>query len=266
VILHVRLKRLVRAAYSCFSDSEQDLDKLIEKTETETETEKPSAEETGEDPGQAFSFAKIWTAENDTLEELEDQGNLEATDSWAQALKLIAMEQTQTKATERTGRGVRRKAAMAAESQVQLVVFPAPNSSLSSIQQKLGFLDSPIKDKPRGRKRKKSRSTVSASEASDYVNADLSHSEISGDESQGDVEQDIAELGVRAVEGSELPARSPPLIAVCAMCGNLHQGTCDMVERSENLVHYRQVLFTEQTGESSEERVCSLSTSLLCSM
>lgn len=266
MILHVRLKRLVRAAYSCFSDSEQDLDKLIEKTETETETEKPSAEETGEDPGQAFSFAKIWTAENDTLEELEDQGNLEATDSWAQALKLIAMEQTQTKATERTGRGVRRKAAIAAESQVQLDVFPAPNSSLSSIQQKLGFLDSPIKDKPRGRKRKKSRSTVSASEASDYVNADLSHSEISGDESQGEVEQDIAELGVRAVEGSELPARSPPLIAVCAMCGNLHQGTCDMVERSENLVHYRQVLFTEQTGESSEERVCSLSTSLLCSM
>ena len=83
-------------------------------------------EETSEDPGEAFSFAKVWTAENDALEELEDQAleHMEAHDSWAHALKLIAEEQAQMKATERTGRGVRRKAAIAAESQVQLVVFP----------------------------------------------------------------------------------------------------------------------------------------------
>lgn len=29
-----------------------------------------------------------------------------------------------------------------------------------------------------------------------------------------------------------------------------------MTERSENLAHYRQLLFTEQSGESFEERVC----------
>ena len=50
------------------------------------------------------------------------------------------------------------------------------------------------------------------------------------------------------------------------MCGNLHLGTCGMAERSENLVHYRQILFTEQTGESFEERVCPLSTPWLCTL
>ncbi len=39
-------------------------------------------------------------------------------DSWAHTLELIAKEQAQMKATERTGRGVRRKAAIAAGTQV----------------------------------------------------------------------------------------------------------------------------------------------------
>jgi len=42
--------------------------------------------------------------------------------------------------------------------------------------------------------------------------------------------------------------------AVCAMCGNAHQGTCGMTENSENLVHYRHVLFTNETDEPFEER------------
>jgi hypothetical protein len=90
---------------------------LIEKTETE---ESPR-EETGEENGQVFTFAKVWTAENEVLEELEDQApeHTETTDTWARALELIAKEQAQSKAAERTGRGVRRKAAIAAEYQVQ---------------------------------------------------------------------------------------------------------------------------------------------------
>jgi chromodomain-helicase-DNA-binding protein 4 len=200
---------------------------------------------------------------------------MEAPDSWAHALKLIAEEQAQMKATERTGRGVRRKAAIAAESQVQLVVFPAPNDPLTPIQPKFDFLDSPIKDKPQGNKRKKTvpeKSKSPVSEESDYVNADAdpSQSENSGDESLREIRQDIAGLGVPPVEGSKRPARPPPPAeppaTVCAMCGNLHHGTCGMAERSENLVHYRQILFTEQTGESFEERVCRLSTLLLCNV
>lgn len=256
---------------------------MIEKTETETEKTPP--EETGEDPGQAFSFAKIWTTENDALQELEDQalGHTEATDSWAHALELLAKEHTQTKATERYGRGVRRKAAIAAENQVQLVGTPAPNNSLTSTQQRLDFLDSPIKEKPQGRKRKESGSTVTE-ESDTYVNANLGQSESSSDESLGhDIRQDVAELGVPAAKIPEPPTMLPPSTAdpvsrptptyawhsrpansleatVCAMCGNLHQGTCGMTERSENLVHYRRLLFTEQTDEPFEERVCPLST------
>ena len=57
---------------------------------------------------------------------MEDQAleHSAATDSWAHALELIAKEKAQTKAAERTGRGVRRKAAIAAENQVQLAVSP----------------------------------------------------------------------------------------------------------------------------------------------
>ncbi len=272
---------------------DQDLDKLIEKTETE---ETPP-EETGEDPGQAFSFAKVWTTDNDALVELEDQafGHAEATDSWAQALELIAKEQIQTKATERTGRGVRRKAAITAENQVQSVLLPTPTNSLTSIQQKFDFLDSPTKDKPRGKKRKKSRTPSPVSEESDvYVNANLSQSENSSDESMGyGIRQDMADLGVPAVEGSAMKGSEPPMklpqstadpvsrsmtsvwnskpahsreAAVCAMCGNVHQGTCEMAERSENLAHYRQLLLTDQTGESFEERVCPHNTPWFCSL
>jgi hypothetical protein len=227
---------------------------------------------------------------------LEDRAleHTAATDSWAHALELIAKEQTQTKAEERTGRGVRRKAAIAAENQVQSVVLSAPNNSLTSIQQKLDFLDSPPKGKPQGKKRKKSKSAVS-DESDVYVNANLSQSENSTDESLGsEVRRDIAELGVPAVKGSAAKGHEPPMrrpqstahpvsqstptfashskpahsqeVAVCAMCGNVHQGTCGMAERSENLVHYRQLLFTEQSGESFEERVCPLSTPWLFSL
>ncbi|KAI9513073.1 SNF2 family N-terminal domain-containing protein [Russula earlei] len=171
------------------SYSDQDLDKLIEKTETE---EAPP-EETGEDSGQVFSFAKVWTAENDTLEELEDQAyDAEATDSWAHALQLIAKEQGQMKVTERTGRGVRRKAAIAAEN-----------------QQKLNFLGTPVKDNPRGKKRKKSRATTSE-ESDAYVNIDPSLSESSGNEAPGDeVTQIMSELGVPVMQGSGMLTSLP---------------------------------------------------------
>lgn len=134
------------------------------------------------------------------------------------------------------------------------------------------------------------------SEESDaYVNAGPSLSENSSDEALGnEVMQDIAELGIPMMEESSLsiehyqphsssdrvsqstskyapqdrpdPSARPPETAVCAMCGNIHQGTCDMTERSENLLHYRRILFTEQTGEPFEERVRPLNIYYLCDM
>jgi hypothetical protein len=153
------------------------------------------------------------------------------------------------------------------------------------MQQKLDFLDTPMKVKPRGKKRK-SRSTGSESDA--YVNENLSQSENSNSEPLSDeVRQDISELRVPKVKHVEistnlpterfpLPSTSGPVsqpsptyaqqsrldpsaheqeVAVCAMCGNIHQGTCGMTERSENLVHYRQILLTNQTDEPFDDRV-----------
>jgi chromodomain-helicase-DNA-binding protein 4 len=288
-----RATLLVRSVYpavtpmftSYSSDSDLDLDKLIEKTETEDEQPK----EEGEDTSHAFSFAKVWTAENDCLEEVDDQARepTGTVDSWAHTLELIAKEKAQMKATERTGRGVRRKAAMAAGNQV---VSIAPLASIRNTyfnQQMVDFVDSPGKNKPRGKKRKKSRSTASESESDVYVNAHLSQSENSSDEPlQEDLRQDVAGLRnpvvgnpkkstglagngslpppasasssqsipIPAVPESQGAAARRQAAAVCAMCGNAHQGTCGMTEDSENLAHYRRILFNE-TGEPFEERV-----------
>lgn len=62
----------------------------------------------------SFSFAKIWAADKDSLEEViedNDQG-----DSWAQTLKKInaEREKVQSQVVAASGRGARRKAAAAA--------------------------------------------------------------------------------------------------------------------------------------------------------
>lgn len=149
-------------------------------------------------------------------------------------------------------------------------------------------MDSPPKDKPQRKKREKSKSSIS-DESDVYVNANLSQSEDFSDGSlSNEVRQDIAELGVPEVNGSAVKDYEPRMrapqytvdpasrrsiptfashskpahswkVAVCAMCGDVHQGTCGKTERSENLAHYRQLLFTEQSGEPFEERVCPLS-------
>ena len=62
-----------------------------------------------------FSFAKVWSAEKDSLEELSEEAaqQAEQVDSWAQTLERIANERQQAHAEEAltSGRGVRRKAA-----------------------------------------------------------------------------------------------------------------------------------------------------------
>src|ERR1700761_1319243 len=119
------------------------------------------------------------------------------------------------------------------------------------------FLDSPGKTKPRGKKGKQLRSMASESESDAYVNAHLSQSENSSDEPlQEDLRQDVAELRnpvvgnpkkstglsgnvflpppASAPAGQSIPIPAVPegqgaaarrqAAAVCAMCGNAHQG------------------------------------------
>jgi len=80
--------------------------KLIEKTELEGDQEDKPKE------GQAFSFAKIWAADRDSLEEIEDNDQV---DSWAVTLKQIEHERAKevARAEAESGRGRRRAAAAA---------------------------------------------------------------------------------------------------------------------------------------------------------
>lgn len=88
-------------------DTDNDIDKLIERTEKEGEQEVQSKEGV-----LSFSFAKIWEADKDSLAEVEDQ---DQGDSWAQTLQKITAEQEKMQNQEivLSGRGVRRRAAIA---------------------------------------------------------------------------------------------------------------------------------------------------------
>lgn len=83
------------------------MENLIEKTEKEEPKEEASKEGLI-----SFSFAKVWAADKDALEEVADeipQGQEQ--DSWAHTLQRIEAEAAKEKTQEITGRGVRRKAA-----------------------------------------------------------------------------------------------------------------------------------------------------------
>ena len=87
------------------ADTEQDIEHLIDKTEQEGEQEETVKDQL------SFSFAKVWAADKDSLEDVAD--DTPDVDSWAQTLKRIAAEQRQHKDQEMTGRGTRRRAAAA---------------------------------------------------------------------------------------------------------------------------------------------------------
>jgi hypothetical protein len=88
-------------------DVDHDVEKLIEKTEVEGDQQAATKE-----TGLSFSFAKVWAADKDTMEEIhEDVPDTEQGDSWALALERIAAAKGAEQVTEVTGRGARRKAA-----------------------------------------------------------------------------------------------------------------------------------------------------------
>jgi chromodomain-helicase-DNA-binding protein 4 len=70
----------------------------------------------------SFSFAKIWEADKDALAEVIDQ---DQSDSWAQTLEKITAEQEKTRIHEiaLSGRGARRRAAIAKVAQLCFLVF-----------------------------------------------------------------------------------------------------------------------------------------------
>ncbi|KAJ3843907.1 SHREC complex subunit Mit1 [Lentinula raphanica] len=203
--------------------SEADIDNLITKTEKEGDKELDSKE------GAAFSFAKIWTADKDELEDIGDEDQLEV-DSWTQTLQKINNERAkkQAREEEETGKGgrrnARRKAAAVANYNMNYDV------------------ETPTKN----------RRTDSDA---DSVYGSEHNSE--PDEHNGTVEE-IQTLNTKSQKSKLKHASSPPLATgpdLCGLCGQLHgPGNCPMTEASENLVEYRRMLLMHAEDESYEER------------
>ncbi|KAF9527780.1 SNF2 family N-terminal domain-containing protein [Crepidotus variabilis] len=207
--------------------SEQDIEKLIDKTQSEAVPEGP--ETTG--GGLSFSFAKIWAADKDNLEEVieEDQA-----DSWAQALQKLneAKDLEQQRQLAESGRGAKRKAATLA------------NTRMIGDQEKSNS----------NKKRAKSHSSL----GSDYHISE--HSDIEMDSESGtasDIE-DFNGGSDKAKQKKPLTQRPngvPGISRDCGLCGQQHgHGQCIMIEKSENLAEYREMLILHAHDEPWEER------------
>ncbi|PCH33925.1 hypothetical protein WOLCODRAFT_130070 [Wolfiporia cocos MD-104 SS10] len=262
--------------------SEHDVDSLIEKTEKEGEQVDTEATTNG-----LFSFAKVWSADKDSLEEMPDdaQDDADQVDSWAQTLERIAASRANVEAKEATGRGVRRRAA---------AVFP---------QQKLDLDEGP-EDEQKNKKRKgKHRSKSTVSDDSDAYAEPTAPSQSGSD---SDVEMHPAfeadDLGYPPLPSSPLGSNPPPSVpesstsakprnagyangirfvpetnalpsssrpgqfaqqnnmaaqplSLCSLCGEQHPDAhCPAAASSENLAQYRLMLICHAGDESLEAR------------
>ncbi|CAA7268012.1 unnamed protein product [Cyclocybe aegerita] len=211
--------------------SDHDVDNLIEKTEKEAVPEAPKA-----GGGLAFSFAKIWAADKDDLEEVadDDQG-----DSWAQTLQMInaEREKAQIKDMAQSGRGARRRAADIAKTRMNITtngsqVFTTTTSKAKKV------------------------SKAAESDGSAYNLSDR-ESEIESDDDSAVVDEDFT-LDVSRRSKHPLNAiqnNGHVITHDCGLCGQRHgSGQCAMVERSENLAEYREMLTLHADDEPWEER------------
>ncbi|KAF8973574.1 hypothetical protein BDZ97DRAFT_1690769 [Flammula alnicola] len=220
--------------------SENDIEKLLEKTEMEAVQEAPKA-----GGGLAFSFAKIWAADKDSLEEVVED---DQKDSWAQTLQKInaEREKEQEKEMAQSGRGARRKAADIAKTKIYV---GAGGSEIFGSN-----------NKP------KSSAKSVASDGSAYLVSDREESDIESDSDSNNAMADddfILNAGANGHKGKS--KQYSPLDSIqnieqqdildCGLCGQRHgPGECPMIERSENLAEYREMLILHADDEPWEER------------
>ncbi|KAJ7900162.1 SNF2 family DNA-dependent ATPase [Mycena olivaceomarginata] len=220
--------------------TDTDIDKLIDKTEQEAEPE-----QTNDEGALSFSFAKVWAAEKDTLEDVieeEDQG-----DSWAQTLQKINEDREKDRAKEMatSGRGARRRAA-------------APKQNAYLID------DSPVKD---------SGSRPQSQSRSDDIESAYGNSSESDDgitDGTPTVVEALNEVGKKSRKSKKKDRKAAamengPLVSIqnlaypepCALCGLRHgdkPGECMMTEKSEHLAEFREMLLLHPEDEPLEKR------------
>ncbi|KIL71765.1 hypothetical protein M378DRAFT_155365 [Amanita muscaria Koide BX008] len=221
--------------------TDQDIDKLIERTEQEGEEQKEV-----EESALSFSFAKVWAADKDTLEDVPDDNQ---GDSWAQTLQKINAERDKMRMQEvaASGRGVRRAAA-----------------------HKANYYDDGVDGSPpKGKKKSKSKSKSVASDTSSYSESDHQSDEESVKSAAIDVDADFLMINGTAEtqphksrsnliqsEQGRGPADTTRLTE-CGLCGLVHgtgSGECFMTDKSEYLAEYREMLILHSTDEPWEVR------------
>ncbi|EPQ60503.1 hypothetical protein GLOTRDRAFT_68181 [Gloeophyllum trabeum ATCC 11539] len=231
--------------------TDQDLEKLIEKTETEGEH---VDQEKQKDAG-LFAFAKVWSADKDSFEEMPDAGAAEEGDSWAQTLQRIVQEREREQAHEVTGRGARRRTALIPQ------------------LKDLDLDDSPVKDEKDKNRRRKSKSKASDDESDAYtgsVGRSESEAEVPDDEIDGRALSPLEEpKKAKHVSSLDLPVPLSPIqnqrrhkkedFERCGLCGTVHgPGVCYMTESSENLAEYRRMLLIHADDEPIEDRKAAI--------
>ncbi|KAF5388487.1 hypothetical protein D9757_004581 [Collybiopsis confluens] len=218
--------------------TETDIDNLIAKTEREGDQDEIHKE------GNAFSFAKIWTAEKDELEEIADDGQA-VVDSWAQTLQKINEEMT-------------RKQAQEEEESAKAGRHHARRKTTTIINYALDF-DSPNKHFEKNSD-KSGASDLDSSQYSDFGR----RSGISSDfGSEADASDENERPSAPLEKNKKGKAKANPQVSMntgpqaCGLCGQLHgSNNCPMTESSENLVEYREMLIMYTQDESYEHR-CS---------
>lgn len=215
---------------------------------------------------ESFSFAKIWTADKDTLEEVvdEDQG-----DSWAQTLLKITAERStlETIETAATGRGVRRKAALSKVCR-RLTLPTYRLLNLLPLQPNLYVDGTPVKPTKTSAKGKAPEANSDGS-AYSYFGSDneSDHSAASGAEEDPDfegpkrrktLEDQLARYGPLA-SIQNLDNREAELCGLCETRHGEGAGACRMTESSQNLVEYREILMLHADDEPFERRVSAQS-------
>ncbi|KAI6047780.1 P-loop containing nucleoside triphosphate hydrolase protein [Pisolithus marmoratus] len=205
--------------------TDNDLDKLIEKTEVEGEKE-----EVAKDGGLKFNFAKVWAANKDAFEDIGEETLEPHDDSWAQTLERMAAVKNASQVQEATGRGVRRKAAAS-----------FPQQRLDHIE---GLEDSPKTSRKKSRKKGRSSKTGTSSDSDAWaasVHAEDSDSSMAYMDAEPEPPM---KLKRREIHGLTTGVQTIPDDASqkCGLCGSVHAGGCSMTESSANLVQYRAML------------------------
>ncbi|KAJ6519648.1 SNF2 family DNA-dependent ATPase [Mycena sanguinolenta] len=223
--------------------TDTDIDKLIDKTEQEAEPEN-----TNEEGALSFSFAKVWAADKDTLDDVVEE---EDQDSWAQTLQKINEDRDRVRATEMalSGRGARRRAA--APKQNAYLIDNSPIKASGSRQSSI--LQSQVDE----------IESVYAGSSDSESEDDIPDGSSAAAEALNEVE--IKSRKSKKKEKRAAVMENGPLVPTqnlthqepCALCGVRHGdqlGECMMTDKSQHLAEFREMLLLHPEDEPLEKR------------